>query len=119
MSQSVLSFLSSLSLVVRDASGEVDLEATAEKVKFDLSMEVEATRELDVQIERELDTLFNEVGAGKGVPTPFAVSRVATRIGGDDLDSVMALQVSVEDYLKRSPRFESRRGRNGGLFRKG
>lgn len=117
MAQSVLSFLSSLSLVVRHADGSVDLDATADKVKLDLSMEIQATAEADIDIERELDALFDTREAGKPVPTGFAVSHVASRLGGGDVDSVLAMTAMVEDYLKRTTRFEGRRGRNGGLFR--
>ena len=120
MATSLLSVLSGLSLVSFNQDGSIDNDTTNLNIQLHLQGEVESRRETDILIESELNRFFNEINPSttKGVPTPMVVSHVANRIANGDLERSIELVSVVEDFLSRSTNFESRRGRNGGLFRK-
>lgn len=121
MAISLLSVLSGLSLVAFNNDGSVDTDSTNLNIQLHLQGELDSRREVNAQIEQELDLFFNSKVSdpNRGVPTGMVTNQVAMNLSGGDLDKGMEIAALVEEFIKTSPRFESRRGRNGGLFRVG
>lgn len=117
MAASLLSAIASL--ITYNQDGSVDLDATGLAVQVALATELEAARANDAAFEVALDRLFDSRPAGKPIPTPFAVQTAATEVAGGDVDKLLELIPLCEAFVKRSPRFEARRGKTGGLFRIG
>lgn len=119
MAASLLSSLASLSLIAHNQDGSVDMDTTALQVQVALAAELEAARANDQAFECALDRLFDSRPEGRSIPTDFAVQTAATEVAAGDVDKVLELIPLCEAFVKRSPRFEAKRGRNGGLFRVG
>lgn len=117
MSKSILSVLSGEGLVVRAANGAIDEGATAAAVVARLREEAVMSAHLDGAISACLDTLFDRIPAGTSLPTPMVVQTVTAEITGGNLAQYVEVSKKVEAFLDTCPRFESKRGRSGGLRR--
>lgn len=115
MAASLLSAVSSF--VVSFTDGSVDWNATLDNIQTALANELEASRANDDALESALDRLFDRMPVGAGIPTPIAVQTAASEVAGGDFSKLQSLMVACEAFVERSARFQSKRGRNGGLFR--
>jgi hypothetical protein len=106
------------SFIVSD-NGSINWEGTLGRIRSQLEAEISANAERDVQIEAALDSLYDMLPPGAPLPTPTVVQTVAAALAGGNLAEQVRLAAEVDDYLKRSTRFVSKRGRSGGLFRIG
>lgn len=97
--------------------GTVDWEISGEKLFAQINSEVEESRQYDTAISEALDRLFDRVPAGTRLPTPMVCQAVAGELSGGDLSKMVELGNLVSDFLDRSTRFDSKRGRSGGLAR--
>lgn len=113
----VLSAVSAL--IVRDSAGSVQWDSTLGAIRSAMESEIAANRESDVKIEAQLDVIYDSVPAGTGLPTPMVVQTVAASLAGDNLIERVAWAAKVYDFLSRTNRFVSKKGRSGGLFRVG
>lgn len=104
------------SLVVRNANGSINFEATATAVKDALIMEVENTAIRDSEIETILDSVYARLGVDI-YPSPEVVSIAAASMVGNDLTKMATVSEEIRNYLARSPHFKGERGRKGGLRR--
>lgn len=99
--------------------GSVNWERTLGGIRAQLQAEISANAERDVQVEAALDSLYDTLAPGSSLPTPTVVQTVAASLAGGKLQEQIRIAGEVDDYLKRSTRFVSKRGRSGGLFRIG
>lgn len=97
--------------------GSLDHEGTAMALLAQIEGEIEASRAYDVQISAALHTLYDKIPAGTALPTPTVIQAVAGELSEGDLVRMIELSAKVEDFVKRSPHFTSKRGRSGGLSR--
>lgn len=117
---STTNILSAVSaLIVRDSAGSVQWETTLGAIRSAMESEIAANLESDGKIEGALDSLYDSVPVGTGLPGPTVTQTVAASLAGGNLAQQIAWVAKIEDYLSRSPRFVSKRGRSGGLFRVG
>lgn len=117
---SMINILGSLSaFIVRTEDGSVNWDSTLEAIQGQILRELEENGKSDGVIEGSLDSLYNAVPAGTGLPTPMVVQTVAASLAGGNIASQVEWAGKVSDYLSRSQRFVSKRGRSGGLFRVG
>lgn len=100
-------------------NGELDREATASAVCAALEAELAEARRHDAAIEAALDRLFDTVPVGTRLPTPVVAQTVAGELAAGNMAAMVALVPVVGAFIARSPRFESKRGRSGGLTRIG
>lgn len=107
------------SLVVRDSSGGVQWDRTLSAIRAQMEMEMEANRQNDARIEASLDSIYDNLPPGTGLPRPVVVQTVAAALSGGNLAEQVRLAGEIEDFLTRSPRFVAKKGRSGGLFRVG
>jgi len=114
-----MGILSALSNYVSYSNGEVDWDNTMLVIQQTLESEFATSRENDSLLEAALDRLFDRVPVGTSIPTPIAVQTAASEVAGGDFNKMQSLMPSCEALIARSPRFQSKRGRNGGLFRIG
>lgn len=120
MAVSLLSVLSGLSLVAFNGDGSIDSDTTNLNIQLHLQGELDSRKEIFTQISQEIHNFFDlrvNPSSTKGVPTSMVVNEVAMRIANGDLDKCLETAALVEEFIKNSPDFDSRRGRNGGLFR--
>lgn len=103
--------------IVSFADGSVDWDATLNGIQAVLCIELETSRENDTALEAALDRLFDRVPVGAGIPTPIAIQTACSEIAGGDFSKLQSLMPACEALIGRSNRFQSKRGRNGGLFR--
>jgi hypothetical protein len=101
------------------SNGEVNWEESMESLRAQLHLEVEEARENDRKFEEALDRLFDRVPHGTPIPTPIAVQTATAEVAGGDFSKLQELMPACESFVERSPRFQGKRGRNGGLFRVG
>ena len=113
----VLSLLSDL--VTFAADGSLDAAATANAVIATLEAELREARKYDAAIAAALDRLFDGLPPGTRLPTPVAAQTVAGEVAAGNVALMVALVPVVAAFIARSPRFEAKRGRNGGLTRIG
>jgi hypothetical protein len=107
------------SFIASAADGSVDWDRTLADIKLAVCAELEASKANDAKIESALDSLFDMVPSGTGVPSPAVVQAVASSLAEGNFARQLEWVPQVESYLLRSPRFVSKRGRSGGLFRIG
>ena len=74
---------------------------------------------MDSLIEVALDSIYDSMDPGTGLPTPVVVQTVSASLANGNLQEQIAFTAKVEDFLSRTNRFISKRGRSGGLFRIG
>ena len=118
MADSVKKVLSAVvSLLAFNEDGTVNWEVSGEVLFSAINAEVEEARKHDAAISAALDSLFDRVPAGTRLPTPMVCQAIAGELSGGDLVKMAELSGMVADYLERSSRFESKRGRSGGLAR--
>lgn len=115
MSKSLISQLGSF--LKFDASGNVKWDDTLGSIKRQLVAELEEAKKNDARFEVEIDRFFDRFKGETGVKITTLASLVATRIAGDDLELSMELEPQVIAFIKRTPRFNSKRGKGGGVFR--
>jgi hypothetical protein len=115
MSKSVLSSVSQFITYLDD--GEIDWDTTFFNFQSYVLFEMELLRDNDQKIETALDQLFDQVTPGNAIPVPIVVSTIANKVADGDVSKATELTHVVHDFLERSKRFSSRRGRNGGLVR--
>lgn len=116
MSKSLLSVLAD---VINYSNGEVEWVSTFAAIREAVDAEIAESRAHDAAISAALDRLFDGAPAGASFPTPMVVQSVAGEIAGGNFAVAMTLAPLVEAYIRRSPRFEAKRGRSGGLRRVG
>lgn len=95
----------------------VDWDNTLLAIQYKLESEINDARENDAKFEQALDRLFDRLPLGTGIPTPIAVQTVCSEVAGGDFTKLQTLMAACEAFVERSARFQSKRGRNGGLFR--
>lgn len=116
----MINILGSLSaFIVRTEDGSVNWESTLEAIQGQIVRELEENSKTDGVIEGALDSLYDSLPVGTGLPTPMVVQTVSASLAGGNIQAQIAWTAKVEDYLARSQRFVSKRGRSGGLFRIG
>lgn len=103
--------------VAFNADGSLDWEGTASAIQGQLLSEIEESRKNDGLIEGALDALYDKLPAGTGLPTPMVVNAVASELCGGNIIAMAEFTNLVSEYLDRNHRFQSKRGRSGGLFR--
>lgn len=103
--------------VAFDQDGSLDWDTTATAIHQQLLSEIEFSRKNDGLIENALDAIFDKIPADSALPTPMVVSVVAGELSGGDISAMAEFTATVTEFLDRCPRFQSKRGRNGGLFR--
>lgn len=108
-----------ISFITSNEDGSVNWERTLGGIRSQLEAEILANAERDVKIEEALDSLYDTLEPGSSLPTPTVVQTVAASLAGGKLAEQVRIAGEVDDYLKRSTRFVSKRGRSGGLFRIG
>lgn len=113
----VLSALASV--IAYNADGSVDMDTTLLQVQVAITTELEAARANDAAFEAALDALFDTLTPGKGVPTPFAVRHACAAVANGNVERELELTPLCQAFVARSPRFEAKRGKSGGLFRIG
>jgi len=101
------------------ADGSINWEATDLAIKNSVNPAREQLAAFDAQIEALLDAEYDKQPPGTSIDTPTVAHAVATKISGDDLKLTSKIKPFVVSFAKRSPRFRSDRGRNGGLTRIG
>ena len=117
MSKNV-SILSAVSaFIVRASDGSVNWDNTLSAIRNGIAAEMEENRKDDGEIEKGLDAIYDALPAGTGLPTPMVVQTVAASLSGGDIEAQIEWAAKVTDYLTRTNRFVSKRGRSGGLFR--
>lgn len=115
MSKSLISTLGSH--LRFDARGNVRWDETLGAIKLQLQNELEEAKKNDAAFSLEIDRFFDRFKGETGVKITTLASHVATRIAGDDLELSMDLEPQVIAFIKRTPRFNSKRGKGGGVFR--
>ena len=115
MSKSLISTLGSY--LRFDARGNVRWDDTLGAIKLQLQNELEESKKNDAAFSLEIDRFFDRFKGETGVKITTLASLVATRIAGDDLELSMDLEPQVIAFIKRTPRFNSKRGKGGGVFR--
>lgn len=103
--------------VVFASDGSLDWEITGEAIRQQLLSDIELSRKSDAVIEAALDALYDKLPVGTGIPTPMVANAVASELSGGNLIAMAEITGKVTDFLDRCPRFQSKRGRSGGLFR--
>ena len=112
--------LSSLSgFIVYANDGSVDWNATIPAIQNAVESELNEARAYDETISAALDKLYDAAPAGSSFPTPMVVSLVASELAGGNMARMVELTPLVAAFVDRSPRFQPKRGRSGGLFRVG
>ena len=112
--------LSSLSgFIVYANDGSVDWDATIPAIRNAVESELNEARAHDASISAALDKLYDASPAGASYRTDMVVSTIAGELSAGNLSAMATLLPVVEAFIERSPRFQSKRGRNGGLSRVG
>lgn len=111
--------LSALADVIVYVNGEVDWDSTFGGIKSAISKEIADNRAHDTAISAALNRLYDNAPAGSSFPTPMVVQSVAGEIANGNFALAMTLAPMVENFIRRSPSFEAKRGRAGGLRRIG
>lgn len=117
MSNNILSTVSAFVALTNE--GSVDWDITLSAIQTQIQIEMEENRKGDCEIEGAMDAIFDQVPAGTGIPTPMVVQTVSASLANGNIQSQIAWSGKVEDFLSRTNRFVSKRGRSGGLFRVG
>ena len=105
--------------LVLDNDGSVDWEGTLGSIQAQMEMELVENQESDSSIEAALDSVYDSMDPGIGLPTPVVVQTVSAALANGNLQEQILFAGKVEDFLSRTNRFVSKRGRSGGLFRIG
>lgn len=103
--------------VAYNADGTLNEGATASALLAQIRAEIEENRAYDAVIGQALHTLFDRLPADGKLPTPMVVQAVASELASGDIARVVTLAPMVADYIERSPHFQAKRGRSGGLQR--
>lgn len=117
MSNNIMSTVSSFVSFAND--GSVDWDLTLTSIRAQMEMEIEENRKSDGEIEVGLDAIYDSLPVGTGLPTPMVVQTVSASLAGGNIQAQIAWTAKVENFLERTNRFVSKRGRSGGLFRVG
>jgi hypothetical protein len=99
--------------------GSVNWEVSISTIQNAVESELREARAYDETISAALDKLYDAAPAGSSFPTPMVVSLVASELAGGNMARMAELTPLVVAFVERSPRFQSKRGRSGGLFRIG
>ena len=112
---SKMAILKSLTgFVVFAADGSIDVDATCDKIKSGIVVELEHNAVMDSKIESALDNVFTRLNVDV-YPTPEVVSMASAILVGNEITKMAEVSEQVRDYLSRSSRFVGVRGRKGGL----
>ena len=111
----ILSHLSAF--IVLDNEGSTDWDSTLSGIRSQMELEILENGESDGKIEAALDSIYDSLDPGIGLPTPVVVQTVSASLAGGNLQEQISISAKVEDFLARTERFVSKRGRSGGLFR--
>jgi hypothetical protein len=112
--------LSSLSGIVSFLSdGSVDWDATIPAIRNAVESELNEARAHDGKISAALDKLYDASPIGSSYRTDMVVSTIAGELSAGNLSAMASLMPLVEAFIERSPRFQAKRGRSGGLSRVG
>ena len=117
MDKKILSTVSAFVVLTND--GSVNWDSTLAGIRGQMEIEIEENRKGDLEIERGLDAIYDSLPVGTGLPTPMVVQTVSASMANGNIEAQIELVAKVEDFLKRTNRFVSKRGRSGGLFRIG
>ena len=117
MNKNILSAVSAFVSFAND--GSVDWDLTLAGIRGQMQIEMEENRKGDEQIEVGLDAIYDSLPVGTGLPTPMVVQTVSASLAGGNIQDQIAWTGKVENFLARTNRFVSKRGRSGGLFRIG
>lgn len=116
MDKKILSALVNAGVVSFAADGSIDLSTTAENVKARLAEEEVENKVLDQKIEEAVCNQFNLLGL-EVVPAPTLIAMSAVALAGNTPARVGDFQAKVTEYLARSPRFQGKRGKGGGIVK--
>ena len=97
--------------------GSVNWETSFTTIQNAVEGEIRENLSYDAAISAALDRLFNKLPAGTRVKTDIAVQACAADLCGGDILQMVEVSARIENFLERSSRFVSKRGRSGGLFR--
>lgn len=117
MNKNILNVVSSFVSFSND--GSVDWDLTLAGIRAQMQIEMEENQKGDEQIEVGLDTIYDSLPAGTGLPTPMVVQTVSASLAGGNIQEQISWTGKVEDFLARTNRFVAKKGRSGGLFRIG
>ena len=117
MEKNILSSVSAF--VVLTNEGSVVWDSTLAGIRGQMQIEMEENSKSDGEIEVGLDSLYDSLPVGTGLPTPMVVQTVSASLASGNIQAQIAWTAKVEDFLGRTNRFISKRGRSGGLFRIG
>ena len=106
-------------VLVFAADGSVKWEDSFAAIQNAVEAELEENRSFDSTVCGALDQFFDTVPANVGVAAPFVIQAVSAQLSGGNFLVAAEYAKKVSEYLDRSTRFVSKRGRNGGLFRIG
>ena len=111
----VLSFLASNSLLSRNTDGSINEQATGEKIILAVRSELSTAAEVYARVEENLDAQFDAHEAeGKRFKALADIAfDYAIKIGKRPSE----VQDDVAEFVKMSPRFESKVGRGCGVHR--
>jgi hypothetical protein len=112
----ILSVLVNAGVVSFKSDGTIDLETTGALVAARLAEEEVANRAEDGAIEDSLVQVFGTLGL-ETIPAPTLTAMAAVALAGSQPARVAEYQAKVSEYLARSPRFQGKRGRNGGIVK--
>ena len=117
MSKNIISTVSHL--LSNNSNGGIDWEVSLLSIRMQMEVEMCEKREWDVKIENSLDAIYDSMDPGVGLPTPVVVQTASANLAEGNLQEQIRIASLVEDFLQRTNRFVSKRGRSGGLFRIG
>ena len=110
-----MSFLKSVTnFVVYGADGNLDVDNTVENIRKAVIADLEAKGVKDQEIETTLNDVFARLNVDV-YPTPQVISIAAATMVGSDLTRMAEVSDEIRDYLDRTNKFVSVRGRKGGL----
>lgn len=102
-----------------NADGSIDIDGTMLQIQDNLQTELAQVAERDKVFQNHLNAIFDNSNGDEGLPTKWVAGKVAQIVACGDEVMERELIAEVEDFIARSPKFEARRGRKGGLFRVG
>jgi hypothetical protein len=107
------------SFLTYDNSGSVNWEVSLSAIQKAVDSELAEARRHDATISAALDKLYDAAPIGSSFPTPMVVSVIASELASGNLARMAELSPLVAAFVERSPRFQAKRGRSGGLSRVG
>ena len=114
---SILKVLTSYLVYATD--GNVDVDSTMSNVQAELQLDLERVAEQDRQFASIINRIFDNHTGDRGIPTKWLCGKVAAIVAQGDDEREKVLIGEVASFIERSPRFDAKRGKTGGLFRVG